>query len=194
MHRSLTLAACGEQFRRSCTRVRTTRLQDVSVAKDCAKNVGHLDHSRSTVEPDPTQEGKGETMYATTNGRRPAAGAAATRSRFLRVSCLAVLGGTGLLAGASRRRGRLRSRGFGSAGARLAACSPTRATCSFPKPASPTFPRPDGSPSSAQTERAGPCLTGCPRAPTRREATHPGQTGLPCAAAPFTSLSGRATR
>jgi len=101
MHRNLTLAACGEQFLRSCTRVRTTRLQDVSVAKDCAKNVGHLGHSRSTVEPDPTQEGKGETMYATTNGRRPAAGAVATRSRFLQMSCLAVLGGTGLLAGAS---------------------------------------------------------------------------------------------
>ena len=40
-------------------------------------------------------------MYATTNGRRPTAGAAATYSRFLRASCLAILGGTGLLAGAT---------------------------------------------------------------------------------------------
>ena len=40
-------------------------------------------------------------MYATTNGRRSAAGAAATYSRFLRASCLAILGGTGLVAGAT---------------------------------------------------------------------------------------------
>jgi hypothetical protein len=40
-------------------------------------------------------------MYATKNLRRPSAGAAATYSRLLRASCLAILGGTGLLAGAT---------------------------------------------------------------------------------------------
>ncbi len=40
-------------------------------------------------------------MYATTNGRRPTAGAAATYSHFLRASCLTILGGTGLLAAAA---------------------------------------------------------------------------------------------
>lgn len=40
-------------------------------------------------------------MYATRNLRRPSAGVAATCSRLLRASCLAILGGTGLLAGAT---------------------------------------------------------------------------------------------
>jgi hypothetical protein len=40
-------------------------------------------------------------MYATKNLRWPSAGAAATYSRLLRASCLAILGGTGLLAGAT---------------------------------------------------------------------------------------------
>ena len=44
-------------------------------------------------------------MYATKNLRRPSAGAAATYSRLLRASCLAILGGTGLLAGATAMAG-----------------------------------------------------------------------------------------